>query len=124
MNFRIFVKLFSTSNSLIYFERVIQSCVDMILVDHCVIQTNIWAEAVCGTTVRNPATFKEELSAPRETLITAGWCNILLCLAGCARLVSGCLCKRRSNCIAQMGALNMAGPLSDGYTVHVQSLID
>ena len=95
-------------------------CVDKILADHCVIQTNSWVEAVFQTIVRSPATFKKELLAPRETLITAGWCNILLCLAGCARLVSGCLCKRRSNCIAQMGALNMAGPLSDGYTVQAQ----
>ena len=79
------------------------------------IQTNSWAEAVFRTTVRSPATFKEELS---------GWCNIPLCLVGSAWLVSGCLYERRSNCLAQMGALNTAGPLSDGYTVQAQSVND
>ena len=99
-------------------------CVDKILVDHCVIQTKSWAEAVFRTTLRSSATFKEELPAPRETLITVGWCNILLCLVGNAWLVSGCLYERRSNCVAQMGALNMARPLSDGYTVQAQSVND
>ena len=73
-------------------------CVDKILADHCVIQTNSWAEAVFRTMVRSPATFKEQLSAPRETLITVGWCNIPLCLVGSTQLVSGCLYKCRSNC--------------------------
>ena len=53
----------------------IKLCVDKILVDRCAIQTNSWAEAVFRTMVRSPATFKEELSAPRETWIIAGWCN-------------------------------------------------
>ena len=46
VNFRIFVKLFATSNSSIYFEKFIQSCVDRKLADHCVIQTNSWGEIV------------------------------------------------------------------------------
>ena len=59
-------------------------CIDNILEDHCVVQTNSWAEAVFQTTVKSPATFKENLSALRETLIKAGWCNITLCLMGIA----------------------------------------
>ena len=77
------------------------------------IQINSWAEAVFRTTVRIPAIFKEELSAPRETLITAGWFNIPLCLVDSALLVST---EATANCVAQMGALNTAEPLSDGYT--------
>ena len=92
--------------------------------DHCVIQTNSWAEAVFQTTVRHPATFKGELSAPWEILIKAGWCNILLCLVGSAWLASGCLYEHRSNCIAQMRALNKAGPPSDDYNVQAQSVND
>ena len=65
------------------------------------------------TTVRIPATFKEELSSPRETLKTAGWFNIPLFLVGSALLVST---EATANCVAQMGALNTAEPMSDGYT--------
>ena len=36
------------------------------------IQTNRWAGSVFPTPVGGPATFKEELLAPRETLIKAG----------------------------------------------------
>ena len=36
-------------------------CIDKILVDDRVIQTNSWAETVFRTMVRGPATFKEEL---------------------------------------------------------------
>ena len=36
------------------------------------IQTNSGAEAVFSTMVLSPATFKEELSTPSETLIKAG----------------------------------------------------
>ena len=70
------------------------------------IQTNSWAEAVFRTTVRRSATFKEELSAPKETLIIAGWCNIPLCAVGSAWLVMPVSAKATTNCMAQMGALN------------------
>ena len=50
----------------------IKLCIDNIFVDHLVIQTNSGAEAVFRTMVGSPATFKEELSAPREALIKAG----------------------------------------------------
>ena len=40
-------------------------------VDHHVIQTNNVAEAVFQTMVWSPATLKEELPAPSETLIKA-----------------------------------------------------
>ena len=69
----------------------------------------------------NPSTFKEELPAPMETLIKAGWCTILLCLVGCGKLLSGSLYERTIICIAQMGASNTAGPQSDGFTVQAQS---
>ena len=55
-------------------------CIDHVLVDQCLIQVNSWAGSVFSTTVRNPATFKKELLAPRETLIKAGWYIIQLCL--------------------------------------------
>ena len=35
-----------------------------------------------------------------------------------------CTSAKVANCIAQMGALNMTGPLSDGYAVQVQSAND
>ena len=73
-------------------------CVDKILADHCLIQTNSWDKAVFQTTLRSPATFKEELSAPRDNLMTAGWCNISLCLVGSVCLLNGCLYEARSNC--------------------------
>ena len=34
------------------------------------------------TAVGSPATFKEELLTPRESLIKAGWCNTPFCLVG------------------------------------------
>ena len=49
-----------------------------------------------STTVGAPATFKEELLVPRETLIKAVWSNILLCLVGVGQLVSGCLYEHSS----------------------------
>ena len=64
--FRIFTKLFTTSNLSPYFEKVKQSSVLN------VIQTNSRAAAVFWTMVWSPATFKEKLSAPSETLIKAG----------------------------------------------------
>ena len=39
-------------------------------------------------------------------------------------MVNGCLYERSSNCVAQMGALNTAGPLSDGYSVQALSMND
>ena len=51
---------------------------------------------LCFEPQGDPATFKDELSAPRETLINAGQCNIPLCLKGSCQLVSGCLYKRSS----------------------------
>ena len=38
-------------------------------VEHCVIQTNRWADCVFRTTLESPETFKEDLSAPSENLI-------------------------------------------------------
>ena len=32
--------------------------------------------SVFRTTMESPAIFKEELPAPRATLVKAGWCNI------------------------------------------------
>ena len=59
--------------------KTLKLCIDKILVDHCVIQTNSRAEAVwIRTMVWSPATFKEELSALTETFIKAAWCNISL----------------------------------------------
>ena len=90
--------------------------------DHRVIQTSSWADAVFRTKVRSPATFKEEMPAPKETLIKAGWCNIPFYLIG----VSSCLvvvCTSAeviANRVAQMRTLNTAEPLSDGYTVQAQ----
>ena len=66
--------------------------------DHRVIQTTGGAETVFRTMMWSPATFKDELSAPRKTLIKSGWCNIQLCLVGSALLMSGCLYESRSNC--------------------------
>ena len=66
--------------------------------NHCVIQTKSWTESVFWTTVRSPATIKEKLLAPKETLIKAGWCNISLYLVGSAWSMSGCLYEHRSNC--------------------------
>ena len=40
-----------------------------------------------------------------------------------AKSVSGCLYNHSSDCVAQMGASNMGGPLSDGYTVQVAPLV-
>ena len=40
--------------------------------EHCVIQTNRWGGSVIQTSVKGPATFTEELPAPREALIKAG----------------------------------------------------
>ena len=93
---------------------------------HRMIQTNSWDEAVFWTIVRSPATFKEEHSAPRETLIKAGWCNIPLCLMG-GDLMVRVVCTSAeviANCAAQMGALNTAEPLTDGYTVPAHSVND
>ena len=39
-------------------------------------------------------------------------------------MVVVCTSAEVTNCIAQMGALNTAEPLSDGYTVQVQSAND
>ena len=80
--------------------------------DHHVIQTNSGAEAVFRIMVWSPATLKEKLSAPRETLIKAGiaWWVVP------SWWVVVCTSAQVANCVAQMGALNMAGPLSDGYT--------
>ena len=58
--------------------------IDKGIVNQGVIQTNSGAEAVFRTMVSSPATFKEDLSAPRYTLIKAGWCNIPLWLMGSA----------------------------------------
>ena len=69
--FRIFTKLFTTSNLSPYFEKVKSSSV-LIIVDHHVTQTNGGGDAVFRTMVWSSATLKEELSAPRETLINAG----------------------------------------------------
>ena len=88
----------------------------------CVIQKNSWAEAVFRTMVRSPATFKEKLSAPRETLITAGWHDILLCLVGSVWLVR--LYKRRSNCKLRSsnGSFKYGiNTIVSGYTVQTQS---
>ena len=74
--------------------------------------------------MESPATSREEVPVPRETLIKVGWCNIPLYLVGSAQLVSGCLYERSSNCVAQIGASNTAGQLSDGYTVQVLSVND
>ena len=74
-------------------------CIDKILVDHFLVQTNSCAGTVFWTTVGSPAVFKEELSALR-----------------------GCLYKHRSKCVAQMGALNTAGPLIEGYAVRAQTV--
>ena len=71
------------------------------------------------TTVGSLAIFKEELPAPSETLIKAGWVQHSVCTWW---VVSSCLYKRSSNCVAQMVASNKAGPLSDGYTVKIQSI--
>ena len=70
------------------------------------IQANSWAEAVFQTTVRSSATFKEELSAPRDILITAGGS----CLAG-EWLFVCTSAEATLNCVAQIGALNTAEPL-------------
>ena len=43
---------------------------------------------------------------------------------GSGKLVSGCLYECSSNCIAQMGASNMAESLSNGCTVPAQLVID
>ena len=88
--------------------------------DHHVIQTNSGAEAVFWTMVWNLATFKEELSALRETLIKAGGHSRVVP----SWLVVACTSAEHANCVAQMGALNMAEPLSDGYTVQAQSAND
>ena len=90
------------------------------------IQRSSWAEAGFRITVRSPATLKEELSTPSETLIKADWCNIPLCLMGSAWLVSAVCTSAEviANFVAQMGALNTAEPLSDGHTVQAQSLND
>ena len=94
------------------------------LPEYYVIQTNRVAGSIFRTTVGSPAALKEKLPAPREILIKAGWCNIPLCPMGSGQLPSGCLYKRNSNCVAQMGALNIAGPQSDGYTVPANSVND
>ena len=70
--------------------------------------------------VGNLATFKEELSALRETLIKAGRHSWVVP----SWLVVVCTSAEHANCVAQMGALNMAEPLSDGYTVQAQSAND
>ena len=88
--------------------------------DHHVIQTNSGAEAVFWTMVWNPVTFKEELSALRETLIKAGRHSRVLP----TWLVVVCTSAEHANCVAQMGPLNMAEPLSDGYIVQAQSAND
>ena len=83
------------------------------------IQTNGGVRSVFQTTVRKPTISKEEVQAPRETLIKAGYCNTLLCL------VCESLCDKNSNdCVAQIEALNMTGRVSDGYTVQGQSVDD
>ena len=72
---------FSPQVIITIFRKVeIKLCIDKIIVDYHVIQTNNGAEAL----FRSPGTFKEELLAPRKMLIKAGWCNILLCLLGSA----------------------------------------
>ena len=38
-------------------------------VEHCVIQTNRWADCVFRTTLESPETFKQDMSAPSENLI-------------------------------------------------------
>ena len=63
-----------------------------ILVDHRVIKTKSGAEVWC------PATLKEELSAPRKTLINKSWCNIPLCLMVVPSWWVTFQYKRRSNC--------------------------
>ena len=96
-----------------------------VLAKHCVIQTNRGAGSVFQTTGGGPATFKDDLTAPRDTLIkAAACCSILLCLMGRGQLMSGCLYERSNNCVAQMRALNTARLLSDGCTVKVESLYD
>ena len=91
-----------------------------ILVDHRVIKTKSGAEVWC------PATLKEELSAPRKTLIKKSWCNIPLCLMVVPSwwVTFSTSAEVIANCVAQMGALNTAEPLSDGYTVQAQSAND
>ena len=42
-------------------------------VEHCMIQTNIWTGSVFRISVGGPTTIKEELPAPREALIKAGY---------------------------------------------------
>ena len=90
--------------------------------DPRVIQTNSWTEGVFRTTVRSPATFKEQLPAPgkpwqkhvAETFRCGLWVVpswwVVVCTS--AEVIA--------NCVAQIGALNTAEPLSDGYTVQAQ----
>ena len=40
--------------------------------EHCLIETNRWTRSVFRILMQGPATFEEELPAPREALIKAG----------------------------------------------------
>ena len=88
--------------------------------DFHVIQTNSVAEVVFWAMVWSYAIYKEELSAPRETSIKAG----IAWWVSPSWWVVVCLSAEVGNCVAQMGALNTIGSLSDGYTVQAQSAND
>ena len=81
------------------------------------IQTNRGAGSVFQTTVGSPAIFKEELPSSQGNPDKIRYVQHLV-VPGRQCLVGEWLSyKRSSNCLAQTGASNMAGPLSDGYTV-------
>ena len=77
------------------------------------IQTTRRTESVLRTAVANPAIFKEELPAPRETLIKAGCCNTLLRVMGSNYLVSDCTSTVVNSNKYQMGVLNTASSVED-----------
>ena len=90
--------------------------------DRHVIQKKREAEAVFRTMVWNPVAFKEELSAPREILINSQRKQFVPVWVVPSRWVAVFMSAEVvANYVPQMGALNATEPLSDGYTVQLQS---
>ena len=106
VNFRIFIKLFTSNNLSPYFEKLKQSSV---LIRYLWI--TVWFKQTVGLTLCfEPwceALQPSRKNCQKQAVPSRG---VVVCTSG----------EVIANCVAQMGALNTAEPLSDSYTVQAQ----